>query len=258
MSKVTADHPLRAIATSTLQLASLAFLALTAAALGTASLLAAFGLLPWPELTLGYGGESYQAGMAAQLVLTALAFALCAYIPANGRILALETSHRRFSISMRDVQRAYMAAHAADRAGLFHVAEQYDEVRERLLWLRSHPDLGALEPGILEAAAQMSEVSQDLAHVYSDEAMARAQAFLAERQQELSSFEQRLAEAKRRTEDLRRYTEAVEMDESVARAQIRRLRDELAEILPELAERGLVTSVDPRLHRASANRVPAE
>ena len=53
----------------------------------------------------------------------------------------------------------------------------------------AHPDLGALEPEILELAAQMSRISQDLAETYSDEKVDRARTFLQQRQQEIDTFQ---------------------------------------------------------------------
>ena len=234
----------------------LAFFLLLALAVGLsgATLLAAFGALPWPEVTFAYGGSPVDAGPALQIGLTVLALALCAYLPANARIMALETSHRRFRMSMQDVVRAYSAAHAGDRAGAFTMSEQYDAVRERMIYLRDHPELGALEPDILETAAQMSTISRDLAKVYSDDAMSHARAFLKERQEECARFEDQIEAAKHRATEIRQWADAVEMDESVARAQIARLRDELADILPELSD----PQIDPRLGARAANQLPAE
>ncbi|NIZ09243.1 DNA repair protein [Pseudooceanicola sp. HF7] len=244
-----------AVTQRVLQLTAVCLLCLLAIALTGATILAAFGTLPWPDIAMTYGETTYQIGAGVQIGLTLLAVALCAYVPANGRIMALETSHRRFRISMQDVMQAYQAAHAADRAGHFSMSEQYDAVRERMLYLRDHPELGGLEPDILESAAQMSTISHDLAETYSDEAVARAKGFLRQRQEECASFEKRIEDAKHKTHEIRQWAHEVEMDESVARAQVDRLRDELSDILPELAAE---TPMDPRLNASPANRMPAE
>ncbi len=99
---------------------------------------------------------------------------LCFFLPSNARIMRLENSHRRFSIGMRDVAQAYHFAHAADREGIFQMSSEFDAVRECLAYLRDHPDLESLEPALLEAAAQMSHISRELADVYADEKVARA------------------------------------------------------------------------------------
>jgi hypothetical protein len=176
---------------------AVALFLLAALALSAASIGAAIGLLPWLEFEAGFGGVTYHnAGQIAQVALTVLAVLLCFFLPANARIMALETSHRRFNIGMRDVARAYHAAHAADRAGLFQLSSEFDAVRERLAYLREHPDLGGLEPDLLEVAAQMSHISRELAEVYSDEKVARARQFLHQRQQEVEAFNARLDQAK--------------------------------------------------------------
>ena len=64
---------------------------------------------------------------------------------------------------MRDVAQAYQAAHAADRDGVFNLPSEFDSVRERIEHLQRHPDLGRLEPEILEMAAQIGRKSRKLA-----------------------------------------------------------------------------------------------
>lgn len=124
---------------------------------------------------MAIGGTAWpNAGRVAQVGPTALALLLCVCLPANARIMALETSHRRFNMGMQDVARAYALAHGADRAGLFRLSSEFDAVRERLIYRRDHPDLGSLEPDLLEVAAQMPHVSQELAEICSDEKVARA------------------------------------------------------------------------------------
>lgn len=215
------------------RLAVFAFV-LAAAGLSIVTIMAMFGAAPWPDIEVTLGDRVYDnAGQIAQIGLTALAVLLCFFLPANARIMALENSHRRFSIGMRDVAQAYAAAHAADRAGLFRMSSEFDSVRERLAYLRDHPDLSGLEPALLEVAAQMSHVSQELADVYSDERVARARAFLRQRQQEVENFNARLDHAKQITRELSHWAHEVELEESVAASQLQRLRDELHDVLPE-------------------------
>lgn len=200
-----------------------------------ATALAAFGVWPWIELQAGFGGTpDPRAGMIAQIGLTGLVLMLAFYLPANARILALERSHRNFSMDMNDVTRAYHAAHAADRAGMFTIASEFDAVRERLAFLRAHPELGNLEPGVLELAAQMSQVSAELAGIYSEEKVERARTFLRQRQEEIDLFNTRIEDAKIIVQELQRWTRDVEIEESVARSQLSRLREELFELMPEL------------------------
>jgi hypothetical protein len=214
---------------------AVALFLLAALTLSAASIGAAIGLLPWLELEAGFGGEIYHnAGQIAQIGLSVLAVMLCFFLPANARIMALETSHRRFNIGMQDVARAYHAAHAADREGLFQLSSEFDAVRERLAYLREHPDLGGLEPDLLEVAAQMSHISRELAEVYSDEKVARARQFLHQRQQEVEAFNARLDQAKQISRDLKHWAHEVDLEESVAASQLTRLRDDLRDVLPEL------------------------
>ena len=125
----------------------LALVVFLVAALGLTALtiMAALGLAPWLEFTVHLGDTPYHgAGRVAQIAVTALAVLLCVYLPANWRMLRLETSHRRFEIGMQDVARAHAAAHAADRQDLFQLSSEFDAVRERLANLRD--DLRGLLP----------------------------------------------------------------------------------------------------------------
>ncbi len=208
---------------------------LGAVALCCATLMAAFGQWGWIGLDISYQGEPVEnAGMYTQIGLTVLAVGLCFFLPSNSRIMRLETSHRSFSIGMNDVARAYAAVHAADRERTFRLSSEFDAVRERLAYLRDHPDLSTLEPALLEVAAQMSHISRELAEVYSDDKIMRARSFLKERQQEIAQFDARLDQAKGITNELRHWVREVELEESVAVAQLERLRAEMQEILPEL------------------------
>ncbi|MFX0540290.1 DNA repair protein [Roseovarius sp. S4756] len=213
------------------------------------TVMAALGLLPWLEISARIGGTPYAAaGQAFQIGVTALAVMLCFFLPSNARIMQLENSHRRFAINMEDVARAYAAAHAADRAGVFDIHSAFDAVRERLAHLNEHPDLGTLEPAMLEVAAQMSYLSRELAETYLDEKVARARVFLIQRQQEIEAFEARLEKAKLVCQELKHWASRVDLDESVARSQLGRLKDDLKTVPSELetadAPRGLRGLVD--------------
>ena len=195
---------------------------------------AALGHTAWLDLGLTFGDRAYpEAGMIVQIAVTTLIVGLLAYLPGNARVMALETSHRRFNMTMEDVTRAYRIAHAADRGGNFNLKSEFDSVRERIAYLRDHPDLAELEAPVIEVAAQMSHISRDLASVYSDDAVARARDFLIQRQNELEDFNQRLSGAKATATELRQWVDAVELDESVAKSQLTRLREDLMGILPE-------------------------
>lgn len=208
--------------------------ALALVAVGSAALALA-GVLPWIGLEASWNGAPLpEAGMWLQLLLALLALALLFYLPAHGRVARLERSHRSFRIGLEDVTRAYHAAHAADRAGSFTLSAEYDAMRERMEHLRRHPDLGHLEPELLDLAAQMSHASRDLARVYSDEKVARAKAFLQQRQQETEVFRERMAAARQTCDALKALLQDVEADERQAAAQFRRLEADLREILPAL------------------------
>lgn len=208
---------------------------LSALALGGYSLAAALGQVPWLEMTATFGDVAYpRAGMAVQLSVTALMLALCFYLPSNSRMLRLENSHRSFHIGMRDVTRAYSDAHSHDRQGAFTLRSEFDSVRERIEFLRQHPDLRDLESGVIEVAAQMSHIARELAHTYSDANVARARDYLVQRQQEIEDFNDRLADAKAINTELKRWYDRVELEESVARSQLDWLREELAGVMPEI------------------------
>ena len=218
-----------------LQRLALSVFVLAALSMLAATVMAALGQWSWISIALQYQGQPVEnAGMYVQLGLTVLAVGICFFLPSNRRIMTLENSHRQFSIGMEDVARAYAAVHAADRAETFRLSSEFDAVRERLAYLRDHPDLSTLEPSLLEVAAQMSHLSRELAEVYSDEKIARARSFLKERQQEIAQFNDRLDQAKGITNELKHWVHEVELEESVAVAQLDRLRAEMQEILPEL------------------------
>lgn len=217
-----------------------------ALALSFASVMAALGQWNWISLPIEYNGAPIEnAGMYTQLALTALAISLCFFLPANKRIMQLENSHRKFAVGMQDVARAYAAVHAADRADTFQLSSEFDSVRERLAYLRDHPDLSTLEPTVLEMAAQMSHVARDLAEVYSDDKIARARSFLKQRQEEVELFNSRLDQAKAISTEMKHWLHEVELEESVAVAQLERLRDEMQEIMPELGLERVVPTEEP-------------
>lgn len=233
-----------------MQRLALLFFAACAAALTTASIMAALGFWAWIEIPLTYAGAPVEnAGMYLQITATVLAAAICFFLPANARIMQLENSHRKFSVSMDDVARAYGAVHAADRGRTFQLSSEFDAVRERLAYLRDHPDLSTLEPALLEAAAQMSHISRELAEVYSDDKLARARDFLKQRQQEIALFNSRLDQAKAISTEMKHWLHEVEMEESVAAAQLARLSEEMNEILPQLGRETIIQVQAPREER---------
>jgi hypothetical protein len=198
---------------------------------------AAAGVAPWLELPARLGGQPVDAGPAVQLALTALLVGLCFFVPSNDRVMRLETSHRSFRVTMWDVARAYQSAHAADREGTFRLPSEFDSVRERIEFLRRHPDLGKLEPEVLEMAAQMSHESRELAEIYSGERVERARAFLRQRQEEAEEMQARVEGALAACREIRRWLERVETDEDTARTEMARLKAELADLLPGLGLR---------------------
>lgn len=206
---------------------ALALLAVTAAA--------GLGWLPWPTLYLSFGSLTLPAaGMWVQIALCLLFCLLCFYLPANGRMARLERSHRSFAMGMEDVARAYRMAHAADRASVFALSGEFDTMRARMDHLRNHPDLGHLEPELLQMAAQMSVETRDLARAYSDVKVTRAREFLKQRQEEVHNLTDRLAIARRTCDELRRWSQDVDAEERQAQVQLRRLEADLKEILPSL------------------------
>jgi hypothetical protein len=208
---------------------------LLALGLVAASIAAGLGLLPWPQISLSFGGQPIQsAGMWLQLALTVLMVALTFYLPANARMTRLERSHRSFAMGMQDVAAAYNMVHAADRKGAFALSGEFDSMRARLEHLRQHPDFGHLEPELLQLAAQMSHESRALAQTYSDDKVNRAKLFLKQRQEEAVALTDRLSAARRTCDELRKWLQDIEAEERTAQQQIRRLEADLKEILPTL------------------------
>ncbi len=199
------------------------------------TLAASFGVLPWLEVPISLAGQPVEkAGMFVQIGVTLLLVALMFFLPSNARIMRLETSHRKFRVRMEDVAKAYRVAHEDDRKKLFRIGSEFDSVRDRLLHLRDHPDLGALEPEILELAAQMSHEARKLADIYDDDKVERARIFLKQRQQEVEKVQETLSLARKNVDDLRRWTLQVETEETIVAGQIATLKNDLFDLLPVL------------------------
>ena len=213
---------------------TLALLLSLATAGGLWSISAAAGLVPWLQLQVELGGSApVEAGIAIQLTLSALLLGLCFFVPSSDRVIRLENSHRNFRVTMWDVAQAYQAAHAADRDGVFQLRSEFDSVRERVEHLRRHPDLGRLEPEILEMAAQMSHESRELAEIYSTDRVDRARHFLRQRQEEAEQMKVRVQVAYATCRELKHWLERVEIEEDIARSEVARLKEELVELLPQ-------------------------
>lgn len=217
-----------------LQTLSFGLVLISALGLCILTLGAAAGIVPWLGFSVQIGDRIYEnAGQIAQIAGTVFCVMLAGFLPMHARIMALETSHRHFTLGMQDVTQAYLQAHAADRAGIFQLSSEFDSIRERLAYMRRHPELADLEPDILELAAQMSHISRALADTYSDANVGRAKMFLRQRQQEIARFKGRLVKAKAITRDLRHWMQQIEQEEAGAAAQLSRLRAELADLMPE-------------------------
>ncbi|PZX18323.1 hypothetical protein LX81_00952 [Palleronia aestuarii] len=246
---ITAAGPTRWLnVTAMIVLGAAAFAALGATIAG------ALDLLPFLTLELRFGDVVFAgAGMAVQIGVTILLLCLVAALPAMGRVLALERSHRTFTLTMADVADAYRACHAADRRGVFTLASEFDAVKERITYLRTHPDLGNLEPDVIETAAQMSQASRMLAETYSDENVARARDFLRHRQEEIALFEERIECALAAGHELRRHHERLEVEESVIESRLARLEEEFGDLLRGLgfkARRGNVVAIPAKVKAA--------
>jgi hypothetical protein len=236
-----------------MQRIALATFVIAALAMLGASLMAAFGQWAWISLPMEYQGAPVEnAGMYAQIALTVLALGMCFFFPSNQRIMQLETSHRQFAIGMNDVAHAYSVVHAADRENAFQLSSEFDAVRERLVFLRDHPDLSTLEPALLEVAAQMSHLSSELATVYSDEKIAPARSFLEQRQEEITLFNERIDQAQVISAEMKQWVHEVEIEESVCATQLERLREEMYEVMPDF---GTWTTVRTSIDETAADEV---
>ena len=218
-----------------LHVAALFVVAVFAVAALTYTGMCLFGAADWLQLPATVGGVTYaDAGPWIQGALTAILAAMAFFLPTTARMMALETSHRNFHISMQDVARAYHDVHAADRTGVFTLSSEFDAVRERLAYLRDHPDLSRLESGVMEVAAQMSVQSHHLAEVYSAERVARAKSFLRQRQQAAEEQQERIMEAMHICEQIRTWSEQVEIEEARVASQLAYLDERLQSTLPLL------------------------
>lgn len=218
-----------------LHMTALASVAVIGIASLTYTIMCAFGAAPWLSLPLTFGDVTYPvAGQWLQIAITALLMTMVFFLPTSARVSALEQSHRSFHVSMNDVAAAFHAAHTADRAGLFTMSSEFDQVRERLAYLRDHPDLEQLEPDVLEVAAQMSQQARHLAEVYSDEKVARAKAFLQQRQEEAEAQQERITEALHTCQQIRTWAQQVEVEEAIVASQLEQLEERLQTALPLL------------------------
>ncbi|HCP82395.1 MAG TPA: DNA repair protein [Octadecabacter sp.] len=199
------------------------------------TLACALGFAPWLTFTATFGDIFVPlAGMYTQIVVTIILASLFFFMPSAGRIMSLERSHRNFKLSMEDVARAYHLCHTADRAGIFTMSSEFDAVRERLAYLRDHPDLDSLEPSVLEVAAQMSHQSRELSDIYNNEKVGRAKTFLRQRQEEAERQQQLIVEAHHNLRDIRKWSQQVELEESVVASQLSQLEEQLEATLPSL------------------------
>jgi hypothetical protein len=224
-----------AVATSFLQQVSTFLLVLIALSLTGLTVASLMGLLPWLDLPLAIGDTDVaQAGMIAQIGLTVLVLLLVGFLPANSRVRRLEVTNRDFHLSMDDVTQAYAMVHAADREGTFQLSREFDAMRDRIEWMRAHPDLAGMEHDVLEVAAQMSVESRELAEVYSDEKVDRARSFLRQRQKEVEDYRQRISMAQATVQEIKRWMQAVSVEEGLAEKQLERLQMDLAEVTDAL------------------------
>lgn len=199
------------------------------------TLACSLGFADWLVVPLTFGSTTIpEAGIIIQIVVTAAFSALMFFVPGSLRTLALENSHRSFQISMNDVAKAYHHCHAADRQGVFTLSSEFDAVRERLTFLRDHPELERIEGDLLTIAAQMSQQSKELASIYSDEKVARARAFLRQRQQEVEEQQARILEAQHICSEIRAWADQITAEETAVSRQLDALDTQLQAVLPKL------------------------
>lgn len=221
------------------QIAAMLIFSLAGLALLIATGLAFAGVLPWLEIAVSYDGMPVAwAGQAAQIALTAFVLLLAVYVPTNRQVMMLEATHRDFAVSMDDITNAYQAVHLADRKAAFEMQREFDAVRERFEYLRTHPDLPEIDTELLTIAAQMSQQSRDLARSFSDDNVTRARESLRQRRKDAEELEDRIQTANAASRDLRRQIEDVEFAESSAAAQFMRLREELTELEARIVGKG--------------------
>lgn len=224
-----------AVAISLMQQICTFCLVLAAFGLTGVTVAAMLGALPWPDLPVAIGGaDVVNGGMIAQLGVTVLLLLLIGFLPTNARVRRLELTNRDFQLSMNDVAQAYSIVHAADREGTFQLSREFDSMRERIDWMRNHPDLAGMEHDILQVAAQMSVESRDIADVYSTEKVDRARSFLRQRQQEVEDYRQKISMAQATVQEIKRWMQAVSVEEGLAEKQLERLQKDLAEVTDAL------------------------
>jgi hypothetical protein len=239
------------------QTTTIALIAGLAVAITGFTIASATGLVPWLTVPMTLGDVALpNAGLYIQITLCALLIGLAFTIPSALRIMQLERTHRDFNISMEDISAAYRASHAADRAGVFNMSREFDSVRARIKHLREHPNLGSLEAGILETAAQMSYESRDLASVYSDDKVERARTFLEQRQQESAEMLENIKHAKDIVDELTEWEANVDADEATVATQMDRLEKQLATILPALKPTTKTDDTVIRIGNKRANKDP--
>lgn len=223
------------VATSLLQQVCTFLLTGAAIVLAALTAAAAAGAVPWLDLPVSRGGEPMpRAGMLAQVGVTFLMVCLAGFLPSIFRVRRLELTNRNFHLSMEDVARAYQHVHRADREGAFELSREFDDMRDRIDRIRSHPELAGLENDVLQVAAQMSVESRDLARIYADDKVERARAFLRQRQQEVEEYRQRISMAQDTVGEIRRWMQAVNVEEGLAETMIDRLQHDLAELTDAL------------------------
>ncbi len=233
------------------QTTTIALIAGLAIAMTGFTLASAVGVLPWLTVPMSFGDVVLvNAGMYIQIGLSVFLIGLATTIPSTIRIMRLETSHRDFRISIEDIGTAYRASHAADRAGVFNMSREFDSVRARIKHLREHPSLGSLEAGVLEAAAQMSHESRELAATYSDDKVERARTFLEQRQQESAEMLENIKHAEDIMDELEQWEADIEKDEAEVAAHAARLEKKLAKVMPNLVTK----SDDDRVIRIANKR----
>lgn len=199
------------------------------------ALLCAAQITPWLTLPLTFGDVIVtNAGTLVQLAFTMIMASLLFFIPTSKRVMDLEKSHRKFEVNMDDVARAYHVCHTADRAGVFTLSSEFDAVRERLHYLRDHPDLRTMEIDVLTMAAQMGEKARELADVYGDEKVKRAKEFLRQRQEEAERQQEQIVDAMHICRELRQWADQVEAEETAVASQLEKLDGELQSVLPHL------------------------
>lgn len=213
---------------------SMYFVAFAALAAIAYTLLCAAGVYPWFGQSAFSEQISYaDTGMYMQIGFTVVMAMVASFLPTAIRMSLLENSHRNFHLKMEDVAKAYYYCHAADRSGVFELSSEFDAVRERLAYLRDHPELGNLEPGILEVAAQMSVTAKDLAANYSDANVGRAKLFLRQRQEEVSKQQKRIKSALRVFSEIESWDQKIIENERVNAVQMDEIKHRLGVMLPD-------------------------